>query len=166
MQARAGFDGSNQLRQLCLHCGLDRASPATPTCRLMKRPTVQHSGAHMEREQWMRDNQLQSSSSSSSSIIFHALARVRRLPQIKSFHISLKTAHSGCKPSSFMSSLTHCSHVFLLHPRPLVWNPPPTLCKQTPNHPHSYAPDVQTISICPCLNHIQPTEDYSAKKVA
>ena len=42
------------------------------------------------------------------------------MPQIKSLHISLKTAHSGCKPSSFMSSLTHCSHVFLLRPRPLV----------------------------------------------
>ena len=63
-----------------------------------------------------------SSSSSSSSFIFKTSifprwARVRRLPQIKSLHISLKTAHSGCKPSSFMSSLTHCSHVFLLRPR-------------------------------------------------
>ena len=33
--------------------------------------------------------------------------------------------------------------------------PPPTLCKQTPNHPHSYAPDVQTISIFHASPHQQ-----------
>ena len=31
-------------------------SPATPTRRLMKRPTAQHGGLRMERQQWMRDN--------------------------------------------------------------------------------------------------------------
>ena len=35
-------------------------------------------------------------------------------------------AHSECKPSSFMSSLTHCSHIFLLCPDPSP-PPPPTL---------------------------------------
>ena len=76
------------------------------------------------------------------STLFSTLSR--RLPQIKSLHISLKTAHSGCKPSSFMSSLTHCSHVFLLLPQPLVsstTNPlqaetqsSSLLCSRCPNH--------------------------------
>ena len=34
---------------------------------------------------------------------FHAKLGVRRLPQIKSLHTSLKTAHSECKPSIKMS---------------------------------------------------------------
>ena len=41
-------------------------------------------------------------------------------PKYKSLYISQKIAHLGCKPSSFMSFLTHCSHVFLLKPRPIV----------------------------------------------
>ena len=42
--------------------------------------------------------------------------RVRCLSQIKSLHTSLKIAHSECKPSSSMSSLTHRSLVFLPPP--------------------------------------------------
>ena len=33
--------------------------------------------------------------------------------------------------------------------------PPPTFCKQTPNHPHSYAPDAQTILIFHASPHQQ-----------
>ena len=36
---------------------------------------------------------------------------------------------------------------------------PPYLCKMTPNHPHSYDQDVQTISICHALPH-QPHTEY------
>ena len=50
---------------------------------------------------------------------FHAKLGLDVCPK-SSPSTSLKTAHSGCKPSSFMSSLTHCSHVFLLRPRLLV----------------------------------------------
>ena len=35
---------------------------------------------------------------------------------MKSLHISLNIAHSGCKPSTFMSSSTHSPQVFLLLP--------------------------------------------------
>ena len=35
--------------------------------------------------------------------------------------------------------------------------PPPTLCKQTPNHLHSYVPDVQTISIF----HVSPHQQHN-----
>ena len=34
---------------------------------------------------------------------------------------------------------------------------PPTFCKQTPNHPHSYAPDVQRISDLPGLRRVSNT---------
>ena len=40
---------------------------------------------------------------------------------MKPLHISLNTAHSGCKPSSSMSSFTHSLHVFL--PLPLLFSP-------------------------------------------
>ena len=61
---------------------------------------------------------------------------------------SLNTAHSGCKPSSSMSSSTHFLQVFL----PLLLffsSPPPHFYKRTPNHPHSYVSHAQTISIYP-----------------
>ena len=35
---------------------------------------------------------------------------------MKSLHTSLNTAHSGCKPSTFMSSSTHSFQVFLFLP--------------------------------------------------
>ena len=35
---------------------------------------------------------------------------------MKSLHTSLNTAHSGCKPSTFMSLSTHCFQVFLFLP--------------------------------------------------
>ena len=37
---------------------------------------------------------------------FHAHLGLDVCPQMKPLHISLNTAHSGCKPSSFMSSFT------------------------------------------------------------
>ena len=96
---------------------------------------------------WVSWKNLLMKSSSSfilKTFLFPPYARVRHLPQIKSLHISLKIAHSECKPSSFMSSLTHCSHVFLLLPRPLApstTNPlqadtqsSTLLCSRCPNH--------------------------------
>ena len=45
--------------------------------------------------------------------VFFFNARVRCLPHIKSLHISLNAANSGCNPSHFMSSFTHSPQVFL-----------------------------------------------------
>ena len=39
---------------------------------------------------------------------------------MRSLHISLNTTHSGCKPSSFISSLTHSLQVFLPLPAHLT----------------------------------------------
>ena len=38
------------------------------------------------------------------------------LAHIRSLHISLNTAHSGCKPSDFISSSTHSYQIFLFLP--------------------------------------------------
>ena len=56
---------------------------------------------------------------------------------MKFLHISLKTVHSGCKPSTFMSSSTHSFQVSLFLPyfSPL---PPPPFYRPTPNHPHQW----------------------------
>ena len=57
---------------------------------------------------------------------FHAQIEFDVCPYMKSLqaHISLNTAHSGCKPSSFMSSFTH-SQVFLpLHFFPTTYTFP------------------------------------------
>ena len=80
---------------------------------------------------------------------------------MRSLHISLNTTHSGCKPSSSISSLTHSLQVFLPLPHisPL---PPPHFYKPTPNHLHSYAPHVQTTSISPASPpqpHSEPSKD-------
>ena len=40
---------------------------------------------------------------------------------------------------------------------------PPYLCKTTPNHPHSYAQDAQTISICHALPHQPCTHGISRR---
>ena len=42
-------------------------------------------------------------------------------PDMKPLHISLNTAHSGCKPSTSMSSFTHSLQVLL--PLPLLFSP-------------------------------------------
>ena len=56
-------------------------------------------------------------------------------------HISLKTTHSECKPSSSISSFTHSLQVFLLYPH-ISHLPPPHFYSLTcPNHlnlPHLY----------------------------
>ena len=67
---------------------------------------------------------------------------------MKPLHISLNTAHSGCKPNAFISSFTiHTKSSFLYpHISPL---PPPHFYRQTHNHPHSYVPHAQTTSIYP-----------------
>ena len=56
---------------------------------------------------------------------------------MKPLHISLNTAHSACKPSSFISSFTHSYQVLkssspYLHISP---PPPPHFYRPTPNHP-------------------------------
>ena len=46
---------------------------------------------------------------------FHAQLGLDVPPEMKLLHISLNTAHSGCKPSAFISSFTHSYQVFLPH---------------------------------------------------
>ena len=70
---------------------------------------------------------------------------------MKSLHISLNAAYSECKPSTSMSS-THSFQILFL-PLPLT-PPPPLFYKPIPNHPHSYAPDVRTTSICHASPHL------------
>ena len=71
---------------------------------------------------------------------------------MKSLHISLNTAQAGCKPSTFMSSFTHSLQVSYSSPyiSPL---PPPLFYRSILNHPHTYAPDAQTTSICHASPH-------------
>ena len=102
-----------------------------------------------------------SSSSSSSSFIFKTSIFSTQLgldvcPDMKPLHISLNTAHSACKPSSFISSFTHSYQVYTCihqvythsslypHISPL---PPPHFYRPTPNHLRSYVPHAQTTSI-------------------
>ena len=67
---------------------------------------------------------------------------------MKFLHIFLNSTQSGCKPSNFLYILLHtlakssCPYPYSSPP------PPPHFYRPTPNHPHSYAPDVQTTSIC------------------
>ena len=77
---------------------------------------------------------------------FHAQLGSDVPPEMKPLHISLNTAHSGCKPSAFISSFKHSYQVFSLYPHisPL---PPPHFYRPTPNHSHCYVPHAQTISI-------------------
>ena len=68
---------------------------------------------------------------------------------MKPLHISLNTAHSGCKPSAFIYYPSHIptkSPSLYPHISPL---PPPHFYRPTPNHPHSNAPHAQTTSIYP-----------------
>ena len=76
---------------------------------------------------------------------------------MRSLHTFLNTAHSGCKPSTSMSSSTHFFQVslfFSLHLAPAT----SAFYRPTPNHPHSYAPDAQSTSIC----HASPHTPHSA----
>ena len=75
---------------------------------------------------------------------------------MKLLHISLNTAHSGCKPCTFMASFT----VFytLSCPRPYTSPPPPPhFYKPTPNRLHSNVPNAKPISIC----HASPPQPHS-----
>ena len=82
---------------------------------------------------------------------------------MRPLHISLNTAHSGCKPCLTVSSFTHSLHVFL----PLSTHLTPATTSQsrthfnrpTPNHLHSYVPHAQTISIYNTLPP-QPRSEY------
>ena len=67
-----------------------------------------------------------------------------------------KNTHSGCKPSSFMSSFTQCSHVFLLLPRPLAPSTTNLLQADTQSSTllRSRCPNHLNL---PCLNHISNT---------
>ena len=56
----------------------------------------------------------------------------------------------------FISSFTHSVRVFL-HLTTLFSPAPPHFYRSTPNHPQSYAPDAQTISIC----HVSPHQLHS-----
>ena len=51
---------------------------------------------------------------------FHAQLGLDVPPEMKPLHISLNTAHSGCKPSTFISSFTHSYQVFLPLPTHLT----------------------------------------------
>ena len=88
------------------------------------------------------------------NVPFPRWARVRRLPQIKSLHISLKIATqnasqaASCHPSHTVPTSSYSCP----DPSP---PPPSTFCKQTPNHLHSYVQDVQTISIFHASPHQQ-----------
>ena len=117
---------------------------AMPTCWLMKRSTAQHGGTHMKRQHRM-----------SRTIIiiyflnvyfFHARLGLDIFPDMRPLHIYLNTAHSGCKPSSTISSFTHSLQVFLPLPTHLT-PPPPHFYRPTSNHLHSYIPHAQTTLI-------------------
>ena len=107
------------------------------------------------------------SSSSSSSFIFkkrpsfHAQLGLDVPPKMKPLHISLNTAHSGCKPSAFISSFIHSYKVFFLYPHisPL---PPPHFYMLIPNHPNSYVPHAKTTSIYPALPPHQCSRLYKS----
>ena len=65
---------------------------------------------------------------------------------MKPLHISLNTAHSGCKPSAFISSFTHSYQVFLPLPEHLATT---TFLQADTQSSHSYIPHAQTTSIYP-----------------
>ena len=50
----------------------------------------------------------------------HTQLRLDVFPHMKPLHITPNTAHSGCKPSSSLSSFTHSHQVFLPLPAPLT----------------------------------------------
>ena len=76
---------------------------------------------------------------------------------MRPLHISLNTAHSGCKPSSFMSSFTHSPSL----PASAHTSPSGHFhISTTSNHPHSYIPDARTILIC----HVSPPQPHSIPK--
>ena len=83
--------------------------------------------------------------------------RVRRLPQYELSPIFLNTVHSGCKPSSSMSSFTH-SHIFLP-----VFTPPP----QPPHISNSPTPDHPPLSCSRCAKlsqsvaHASPPQPHT-----
>ena len=52
---------------------------------------------------------------------FHAQLRLDVCLDMRPLHISLNTAHSGCKPSTSMYSSTHSLQVFLPLPLPLLF---------------------------------------------
>ena len=52
---------------------------------------------------------------------FHAQLGLDIFPDMRPLHISLNTAHSGCKPNSSVSSFTHSLQVFL--PLPIYLTP-------------------------------------------
>ena len=81
---------------------------------------------------------------------------------MRSLHISLNTTHSGCKPSSSISSLT--SHILSCPYPHISLLPPPHSYRPTSNHLYSYAPHAQTISIyhaSPPQPHSEPSNDYT-----
>ena len=87
---------------------------------------------------------------------FHAQLGLNVCPDMKTLHISLNTAHSGCKPSSSISSFTHCLQVFL--PLPLLFFPTTSTFLQanTQSSP-LLVPNAQTIS----LYHASPPQPRS-----
>ena len=89
---------------------------------------------------------------------FHAKLGLDVCPKLQvPPHIPKKAAHSGCKPSSFMSSLTHCSHSL---PTPSPRSRPLHHQPSASRHPifhNSYVPDVQTMLNLPRPHHISNT---------
>ena len=61
---------------------------------------------------------------------FHAQLGLDIFPDMRPIHIFMNTAHSGCKPSSSISSFTHSLQVL----------PAPTLKISPPPLPHFYRP--------------------------
>ena len=76
---------------------------------------------------------------------------------MKSLHISINIAHSGCKPSNFMSLFTQSLQVFLPYPYTSSLPPPHFYISSTLSH--SCAPDAQTTSNCHASPH-PPHSEY------
>ena len=82
--------------------------------------------------------------------ILPRLASVKLLPDMKPLHLSLNTAHSGCKPSTFISSPSHIHtkssslypHISPRHHHTSTgWHPIiPTLTFHMPKPPQSILP--------------------------
>ena len=93
---------------------------------------------------------------------------------MKPLHISLNTAHSGCKPSAFISSFTHSYQVFLPLPAHLTpatttflqadTQSSPLLCSTCPNHlnlpaspPHQRSVHPKDCTIPHCVSYPSAT---------
>ena len=82
---------------------------------------------------------------------------------MKSLHISLSTAHSECKPSTFMSSSTHSFQVFLFLLLHLTSATSTFLQADTQSSTILLYKDIQTTSICHASPH-PPNQGSNCEK--